>query len=180
MKMKTRLAQRLGFILLLAGMSPTSLHASSQQIYLDTLVDFERYADGCWHIAAYLNAPVDGHKFNTFLVGQLIRKFIDNDHVLTSKIGEREFSGQSSGPIYLIPYDDPYIRRYCRRKEEFDLYPGGVPSEGLVRRIVVPMEFDLEIEPHFHYKIEGNLLFKRQKSGWLLTDMEPPDDAESE
>jgi hypothetical protein len=53
----------MGIVLLLAGMTSTSLHASSAQLYLDSLVDFERYADGYWHTAAYSNAPVDAGYF---------------------------------------------------------------------------------------------------------------------
>jgi hypothetical protein len=52
-----------GISLLIGGMAPTRLHGSSQQLYLDTLVDFERYADGFWHTANYSNAPVDAGYF---------------------------------------------------------------------------------------------------------------------
>src|SRR5215472_14340058 len=50
-------------LLLLAGTGSTCVHATSQQLYLDSLVDFERYADGFWHAAAYSNAPVDAGYF---------------------------------------------------------------------------------------------------------------------
>lgn len=61
--MKQPLALLVGFLLLLAGMSPATLQASSQQLYLESLVDFERYADAYWHTAAYSNAPVDAGYF---------------------------------------------------------------------------------------------------------------------
>lgn len=34
--------------------------------------------------------------------------------------------------------------------------------------ITCPMEFDLGVEPYFHYKIEGNFLYEREGSGWKL------------
>jgi hypothetical protein len=54
---------RLALLVLLAAMSSTSLIGRSQQLYLDSLVDFERYADGFWHTATYTNAPVDAGYF---------------------------------------------------------------------------------------------------------------------
>jgi hypothetical protein len=61
--MKPRPAHILALTLLLAAMSSTSLQATSQQLYLDCLVDFERYADRYWHTAASSNAPVDAGYF---------------------------------------------------------------------------------------------------------------------
>jgi hypothetical protein len=61
--MKQLFAHLIAIILFLTGTSSTRLHASSQQLYLDSLVDFERYADGFSHAAAYSNAPVDAGYF---------------------------------------------------------------------------------------------------------------------
>ena len=36
-----------------------SVHAGSQQTYLDALVDFERYAETIWHDATGVNQPTN-------------------------------------------------------------------------------------------------------------------------
>src|SRR5262249_39151457 len=38
-------------------------YCGSQQIYLECLQDFERYAETNWHLATYSNAPVDAGYF---------------------------------------------------------------------------------------------------------------------
>jgi hypothetical protein len=45
------------------GLIRTPTHASSQQTYLDCLVDFGRYAETNWHAATYPNAPADAGYF---------------------------------------------------------------------------------------------------------------------
>jgi hypothetical protein len=63
LELKRRTARLIGFAALLAGMVGISVHASSRQIYLDCLVDFERYAEANWHTASYSNAPADSGYF---------------------------------------------------------------------------------------------------------------------
>lgn len=48
---------------LCAGLARTPGYASSQQTYLDCLVDFERYAETNWHTATHPNAPPDSGYF---------------------------------------------------------------------------------------------------------------------
>jgi hypothetical protein len=67
---KQPFTRRIGFSFLLIVLSARPLHASSQQLYLDSLVDFERYADAYWHTAAYSNAPVDAGYFGDGVSGE--------------------------------------------------------------------------------------------------------------
>ncbi len=57
-------------VLLCAGFARVSLHASSQQTYLDCLRDFEPYAERNWHTATYSNAPADAGYFGEGVSGE--------------------------------------------------------------------------------------------------------------
>ncbi len=119
-----------------------------------------------------------GDKYHTLYCAPLRRFHISNDHVIASKLGEREWIGKTNGPMYLIPANDPDGLKHCSRLEQFDLYPGGRAPENMRQLIELPMEFNSEVEPYFHYKIEGNFLFKRVKSGWLVIGTETTQEIE--
>jgi hypothetical protein len=57
-------------VLLCAGFAGVSLHASSQQTYLDCLRDFEPYAERNWHTATYAKAPADAGYFGEGVSGE--------------------------------------------------------------------------------------------------------------
>jgi hypothetical protein len=119
-------------------------------------------------------------KYHTIAVACLTKSSIDNDKPIESWAGKRRMIGGPAKSMFLIPYDDPDGRSRASRTEIWDLYPGEEPSENMLKTIRVPVEFNLDVEPYFHYKIEGNFLFRRHGTGWILDDALPIEDKENE
>ena len=51
------------FLTFLAQLVVCRAQADSAQIYLDCLVDYQRYGDSIWHTASYSNAPANSGYF---------------------------------------------------------------------------------------------------------------------
>ena len=108
-----------------------------------------------------------GDKYYTLVISYIIPHLITNNHIIRMSMGEQVYIGHADTPMYLIPYDDPNGLRYTTRIEDVDLHPSGedIPPEA-VRNITIPMEFNVGVEPFFHFKIEDNQLFKQEDSTW--------------
>lgn len=134
--------------------------------------NIEEHVSGSEAIYCYTQAVMDATglaTYHTVFLGPLLNTYIAMEpSILQSHLGGHTISASNEKPMFLIPYDDPHVKKCGKDFQTFTLH---VKSPNDASSITIPMLLDITVSRFLQYKLEAGRLYKKANHKWVLHEI---------